>query len=75
MTTELLSKENIEKLLSKKQLSVWQYLQGVEEATPGEIAGKAKVARPTVNQALDKLLRLKKVERIGLGRSTRYRKL
>jgi len=75
MAVELLSKENIEKLLSKKQLSVWQYLQGVDEATPGEIAKKAKVARPTVSQALDKLLRLKKVERIGLGRSTRYRKL
>ena len=75
MAVELLSKENIEKLLSKKQLAVWQYLQEVEEATPGEIAKKAKVARPTVNQALDRLLRLKKVERIGLGRSTRYRKL
>lgn len=75
MAVELLSKENIEKLLSKKQLTVWQYLQEVEEATPGEIAKKAKVARPTVNQALDRLLRLKKVERIGLGRSTRYRKL
>jgi len=75
MAVELLSKENIEKLLSKKQLSVWQYLQEVDEATPREIAKKAKVARPTVNQALDKLLRLKKVERIGLGRSTRYRKL
>lgn len=75
MAVELLSKENIEKLLSKKQLAVWQYLQEVEEATPGEIAKRAKVARPTVNQVLDRLLRLKKVERIGLGRSTRYRKL
>ncbi len=75
MAVELLSKENIEKLLSKKQLAVWQYLQEVEEATPGEISEKAKVARPTVNQALDKLLRLKIIERIGLGRSTRYRKL
>jgi Fic family protein len=75
MAVELLSKENIEKLLSKKQLAVWQYLQDVEEATPGEIAKKAKVARPTVNQVLNRLLRLKKVERIGLGRSTRYRKL
>ncbi|MEK7130205.1 MAG: Fic family protein [Patescibacteria group bacterium] len=75
MAVELLSKENIEKLFSKKQLSVWQYLQEVEEASPGEIAKKAKVARPTVSQALDKLLRLKKVERIGLGRSTRYRKV
>ena len=75
MAVELLSKENIEKLLSKKQISVWQCLQGVEEVATGDIIKKTKIARPTVKQALDKLLRLKKIERIGLGRSTRYRKL
>lgn len=72
---ELLSKENIEKLLSPKQLLVWQYLLKVREATPGEISKKTKVARPTVSQALDTLLRLKKVERVGQGRTTRYRKI
>lgn len=72
---ELLSKENIEKLLSPKQLSVWRYLEGVPEATPGEIGKAAKVARPTVSQALDVLLRLKKIERLGQGRTTRYRKI
>ena len=72
---ELLSKENIEKLLSPKQLAVWKYLITVPEATPAEISKQAKVARPTINQALDKLLRLKKIERIGLGRTTRYKKI
>jgi len=72
---DLLSKENIEKLLSPKQLLVWQYLQTVEEVTPGDIANNVKIARPTVNQTLDKLLKLKKIERIGLGRTTRYKKL
>jgi len=72
---ELLSKENVEKLLSPKQLAVWQYLNTVEEATPAEISKAAKVARPTINQAVDKLLRLKKIERIGLGRTTRYKKI
>ena len=72
---DLLSKKNIEKLLSSKQLAAWQYLQSVAEATPREISKKAGIARPTVNQALNKLLRLKKIERIGLGRSTRYKKL
>lgn len=72
---ELLSAENIEKILSPKQLAVWAYLQKVYEVSPGEIAKHAKVARPTVNQVLDKLLRLKKIERIGLGRTTRYRKV
>ncbi len=72
---ELLSKENIEKLLSPKQLAVWKYLITVPEATPAEISEHAKVARPTINQALDKLLRLKKIERIGSGRTTRYKKI
>ncbi len=72
---DLLSKENVEKILSHKQLAVWQYLQTVAEASPREIAEHSRVARPTVNQALDKLLRLKKIERLGEGRSTRYRKI
>lgn len=75
MAVDLLSKENIEKLLSAKQLAVWRYLEAVNEATPQEIAKNAKVARPTVNQALDKLLKLKKIERLGLGRGTRYRRV
>lgn len=75
MAVDLLSKENIEKILSQKQLAVWEYVQAVNDASPGEIAKKAMVARATVSQALDKLLRLKKVERFGLGRSTRYRKI
>lgn len=71
---ELLSKENVEKLLSPKQLLVWQHIEKTGEATPGEIEKATSVARRTVNQALDKLLRLKKVERIGQGRTTRYKK-
>jgi len=69
----LLYKENLENILSVKQLAVWNYIQSVDEASPGEICIKTKVARPTINQALVKLLKLKKIERIGLGRSTRYR--
>ena len=75
MAVELLSKEFVEKLLSVKQLAIWQYLQTVDETSPAEIAKKTKVVRPTINQALDRLMRLKKIERIGMGRSTRYRKI
>jgi Fic family protein len=70
---DLLSSENIESSLSQNQLAIWQYLEQVKEAGPIEIAKNANVARPTVNQAMDKLLKLKKVERLGLGRATRYR--
>jgi len=75
MAIQLLSKENVENILSIKQLAVWQYMQTVREASPIEILGKVEIARPTVNQALNKLLKLKKIERIGDGRSTRYRVL
>ena len=72
---DLLSTENIERILSPKQILVWWYLQKVEESSPGEISQKTGVALPTVGQALNKLLKLKKVERLGLGRSTRYKKI
>lgn len=72
---DLLSKENIERLLTEKQFAVWDYLQKADRAAPREISEKTKVAYPTVRQAIDKLMRLKKIERIGQGRSTSYRKL
>ncbi len=75
MAIELLDSEQVEKLLSLKQLDVWNYLLETIEATPSEIAEKTKVARPTVNQSLTKLLKLKKIEKISSGRGTRYRKL
>ena len=65
----------IARLLTKKQLAVWDYLDKADSATPREISEKTKVAYPTVRQALDKLMRLKKIERIGQGRSTNYRKI
>ncbi len=70
---DLLTGANIEMLLSPKQLAVWRYLQQVDEAAPGQIQEHTAIARATVNQALDKLVRLKKVEVLGQGRATRYR--
>ena len=75
MALELMESEQIEKLLSPKQLAVWEYIQSVTEATPSEIAEKTGVARPTVNQALTRLLKVERIEKIGAGRGTRYRKL
>lgn len=71
----LISSENIEVILSDKQLAVWNYLQSVPEVPPQEIAAKTGVARTTVNKTITKLLRLKKIERLGLAKGTRYRVL
>ena len=75
MAINILNKQDIEKLLSPKQILVWKYLQTVDEATPQEISKNAKVARLTVNQVLEKLLKYKRIERVGMGSATRYRKL
>lgn len=69
---ELLSPENLEKLLSPTQLKVWKYMQAKKEVTPKELAEELGIPRPTINQVLDKLLNLKKIERLGEGRATRY---
>jgi len=73
MAVQMLLREDIEKILSPKQLAVWHCFQAGAELTPAVIAARGKVARPTVNQALNKLLKLKKIERLGSGRTTRYR--
>ena len=72
---ELLSGEAIEKLLSPNQLLVWGYMQTVHETSIQEITAATRVARPTVRQAVERLLQLRRIERLGLGRTTRYRKV
>lgn len=74
-SVSLLSKEAIEKLFSPKQLLVLEYIQTVDEVTRLELSKKLKIVPPTVNQILSRLLKFKKIERIGQGRSTRYRKI
>lgn len=71
---KLLSRENVEKLLSQNQMKVWKYLQTVDEATPKEISEHTGIYRPTINQVLYKLMDFELIEPIGLGRATRYRK-
>jgi Fic family protein len=74
LAVDLFSGQNIEKLLTAKQAAVWQYLQEIDgAATPMLISQNTGVLQPTVRQALNKLMRLKKIERIGQGRSTAYR--
>ena len=73
MALDLLSDENIEKLLSPRQVGVWRYMQANREVSPKELSDALDIPRPTINQVLSRLLDLGKIERIGLGRGTRYR--
>ena len=71
---QLLSEEEVGKLLSPQQQTIWNFIsKSNAEITPLEISKHTKIPRPTINQALVKLLRLKWIERIGLGRATRYK--
>ena len=69
----LLSGETIEKLLSPIQLKVWEYMQHTGEVTPKELSETLSISRSTINQVLNKLLGLQRIERLGLGRATRYK--
>lgn len=76
-----------EKLLSEKQLEIYRLfnLPAVASAKEGaedtlsvsEIDKKlkGKIPQVTIKQALSRLMVLKLIERIGLGRGTRYKKL
>ncbi len=70
---KLSDKERIEVFLSPKQLQVWEFLQEKKEASPKEIRENLNIATATVLQVLNKLIELKKIERLGEGRSTRYK--
>lgn len=72
---DLLSSTNLEKLLTEKQLKVWQFIQSVETTSPKEISESTDIAYGTVRQSIEKLLKLKKIERLGLGRGTVYKKI
>ncbi len=72
---KLLSQEAVARLLSPQQEIIWKYIASREGyVSPLEIERATKIPRPTINQALIKLLRLKWIEKTGLGRATRYKK-
>lgn len=70
-----LEEEKVEDTLSPKQLEVWKHISSVDEAAPSEIARATGIALGTVRQALNRLVELGKVKRVGRGRGTRYVKI
>jgi Fic family protein len=69
----LMSKDSIDHLLSEKQMSLWDYIQNKKTVTPRELREALNLPTPTVQQILRKLLSLKKIERMGEGRASRYK--
>jgi Fic family protein len=68
------NKENMDVILSEKQLLVWNVInEAQKELSTGRIAEITKLPIPTVKQALNKLINLNKIDRLGEGRAVRYR--
>ena len=66
-----LEEEKIEDTLSPKQYEVWKYLSGVDVASRGDVAKATGIVEVTVGQALNRLIELGKIKRIGQGRGKR----
>lgn len=72
---KLLSAENIEDLLSEKQLALWQWAlehKGNEFARKDAVKALGFPER-TVESIIKKLLEMKKLNRLGQGKATRYK--
>tara|TARA_R110002096_G_scaffold203849_2_gene389262 strand:+ start:13515 stop:14612 length:1098 start_codon:yes stop_codon:yes gene_type:complete len=71
----LIEGDNIEILLSEKQLALWQWAQARDEPTFGRKDAIEALEFParTIEAIIKKLVELKRLERIGEGRGTRYR--
>lgn len=70
----LLTQDNVEKFLSEKQLLVWQYALSQESFKRADAISATKLKSRTVEESIKKLVRMKKLEKIGEGKATRYRK-
>lgn len=71
----IIEEDQVEHLLSGKQLALWQWISARSEpefSRKDAIDGLGFPAR-TVESVIKKLLDLKKLERVGEGRATRYR--
>ena len=74
---KIMEEDQPEKLLSQKHLQIYHLFKKNKELGVAEISKLLKNKTPLVSikQALSRLVALKLIERIGQGRSTRYRKL
>jgi Fic family protein len=71
----LIDEDNIENLLSEKQLALWNWVQARNEPTFSRKDAIEALNFPprTIEAIIKKLVELKRIERIGEGRATRYR--
>lgn len=71
---KIMEKDQPEKLLSAKQLEVYHLFATDKTLSVADIDAslKGEMPKPTIKQALSRLVKLKLLERIGQARSSRY---
>lgn len=69
----LLTKESVEEFLSEKQQQVWEFALSQKEFSRSDVIAATKLNARTIEYAIKKLVDMKKLQRIGEGRGTRYR--
>ena len=69
----ILADDGSENLLSKKQWEVWKWARDTGDFSRKTAVEGLRMPPRTVESAIKKLLDLKKIERFGEGRATRYR--
>lgn len=73
MDNSLSSKdESFKRLLTKRQLLVWNYIQQRKIVTPKQVRETLKLHMQTTFQILDKLLKMNRLRKLGGGRDTKY---
>lgn len=74
---KLMAQDQPVKLLSEKQLRIFNLFEKEQTLAVADIAVRVKneIPQATIKQALSRLVQLKLLERIGRARSTRYQKL
>lgn len=73
---EIMEEDQPEKLLSEKQLAIYQLFQNdtLSVSEISELFG-GSIPMITLKQSLSRLVALKLIERIGMGRGSRYKKI
>ena len=72
----IMEEDQPEKMLSEKQLAIYQLFQ-TDTVSVSEISKllKGSIPMATIKQALSRLVALKLLERLGMGRGSRYKKI
>lgn len=77
MASHLIERNEPEQTLSEKQIAILRLFDGGKTLATKEIFEllDKEIPLPTIKQSLSRLLKVKLIKRIGLGRATRYRKI